>query len=153
MKVLQILDQLSKTRKEAKEEILKSNLSDIDKLRLLTEHNLSNICCYVLDPTPKEWIEICNKMERQEPDKNGISYSSDVTDTYFEGDDRNRYETVMFIDIVDEILNTYKQDESITVVENRGRFGSKVTIPAKVFIDTILKYALEKDMIGFNYDW
>lgn len=153
MKALRMLNQLSKIREEAKEELLKSNLRDIDKLRLLTEHKLSDIHYCVLDPTPKEWIEECNKMERQEADKNDVSYSSDYTDTYFDGDYWNRYETVMFIDIIDEILNNYKQDELITVVRNRGRFSSKVTKPAKILVRAILKHALENDIIGFKYDW
>lgn len=152
MKALQILDQLSEIKKEAKEEILKSNLRDIDKLRLLTENSLFKVTSYVKDPIPKEWIKECCDMERKKADENNIEYSSDYTTTFFQEYNYNRYGIIMFIDIVDGILEHYDQDELVTVVRCGGEFMSTVKKPAKVLVDVMYKHCLKERIIGFTYD-
>lgn len=143
---------LNNTKEQVTEEILESNLTDIKKLRLLTENSLFQVTRYVKDPTPKEWIEECCDMERKEADENNIEYSSDVTYTYFQEYNYDRYGVIMFIDIIDDILENYEQDELVTVVRCSGGFRSKVKKPAKVLVDVMCKHCLKERIIGFTYD-
>lgn len=143
---------LNSTKEKTINEILKSNLTDIEKLRLLTENNLFKVTNYVKDPIPKEWIKECCDIERKEADKNNIEYSSEVTDTCFQIYNYSRYGVIMFIDIIDEVLKEYEQDELVTVVSCVGEFSSKVSKPAKEVIDVICKHCLKERIIGYFYD-
>lgn len=58
----------------------------------------------------------------------------------------------MFIDIIDEVLKEYEQDELVTVVSCVGKFSSKVSKPAKEVIDVICKHCLKERIIGYIYD-
>lgn len=135
---------LNDAKEKATNEILESNLTDIKKLRLLTENSLFQVTRYVKDPTPKEWIKECCDMERKEADEDNIEYSS-----FFQEYNYNRRGVIMFIDIIDEILENYEQDEPVTVVRCSR---SKVKKPAKVLVDVMYKHCLKERIIGFTYD-
>ena len=143
---------LNNTKEQVTDEILESNLTDIEKLRLLTENSLFEVTRYVKDPTPKEWIKECCDMERKAADEDNIEYSSNYTTTFFEEYNYNRYGVIMFVDIIDEILEHYDQDELVTVVRCGGRFSSTVKKPAKVLVDAMYKHCLKEKIIGFTYD-
>jgi hypothetical protein len=143
---------LNNTKEQVIDEILESNLTDIEKLRLLTENSLFKVTRYVKDPIPKEWTKECCDMERKEADKNNEEYSSDVTTTFFQEYVYNRDGIIMFIDIIDKILEYYDQDELVTVVRCAGKFRSTVKKPAKVLVDVMYKHCLKERIIGFTYD-
>lgn len=145
-----MIKQYQQEVKQAKEkllnEILKSNLSKYEKLKLIHKDMLFDTENSLIDLFKKRYDEF-NKMLI----KKGNEYP--CIDDLFVDDQFDRYQTVYFDTLLDNYTGEYSdENEFITILTNRTT-DDIVQITKEEFIDTIYDYAIKNKSIGFEIDW
>ena len=151
---------LKKIKLEAAQEVLADkSLSNLEKLRQLSENDVWGVSTYINHEFPeyeKEIIEL-ERLEAVRLDEAGESkffYHSKMTDSRFDPShmEYEKYETVRYIDSIDDILEANDIDGDMVVMTTRNPH-TELRKPVREVIDTICQFCFDNKIIGYKVDW
>lgn len=128
------------------QEILKSDLSEYEKMQMIDEHNLYEVSNYIEDPFADEYEKYMLKLKDYQP----------ITDDYFSNQDMQRGSIVKPYEycelILDDDYDYNDGNDMITIYTNR-RNDIIHQISVEEFQRMVYKWHHDNRLIGFEWDW